>query len=292
MSRPFILCADDFGLTPGVNAAILDLCARGRLSAVSALVAAPAWREGAAALRAAGARFEVGLHLAFTEFPPLAGASSLAPSGRPRGQAGLLAAALMRRLAPGDVAREIGRQIAVFAEAMGRPPAFVDGHQHVHQFPGIGRAVVEALAAFAPSHRPWLRVCADSFGAIRRRGQGLAAALSAAAAGRPLRRLAESRGIPLNDGISGFYDVRKAAFYAGIFPRFLRAMGPRHLVVCHPGHCADAAERRVPWMACREHEFAFLAGPDFAGHCARAGVRVATFAEIAGGQSSGSRSTR
>ena len=43
MSRPFILCADDFGLTRGVNAAILELCARGRLSAVSALVAAPAW---------------------------------------------------------------------------------------------------------------------------------------------------------------------------------------------------------------------------------------------------------
>ncbi len=292
MSRPFILCADDYGLTPGVNAAILDLCACGRLSAVSALVAAPAWREGAAALRAAGVRVEIGLHLAFTEFPPLTGASSLAPSGKPRGQRSLLAAALRRALTPGDIAREIERQVSVFADATGRLPDFVDGHQHVHQFPGIARAVVEALAALAPAHRPWLRVCADSLGAIRRRGQGLAAALSAAAAGRALRRLARARGVPVNDGISGFYDVRRAASYAGIFPHFLNAMGPRHLVVCHPGHCAGEAERRAPWMACREHEFAFLAGPEFAELCVRAGVRIATFAEIAGDQSSGSRSTR
>lgn len=292
MSRPFILCADDFGLTRGVNAAILELCARGRLSAVSALVAAPAWSEGAAALRAAGARIEIGLHLAFTEFPPLAGASTLAPSGAPRGQASLLAAALNRTLAPGDVAREIDRQIAAFAEAMGCLPDFVDGHQHVHQFPVIARAVVGALAALAPGRRPWLRVCADTFGAIRRRGQGLAAALSAAAAGRSLRRQAAARGIPVNDGISGFYDVRKAASYARIFPDFLRAMGPRHVVVCHPGHCAGASERSRRWMACREHEFAFLAGAGFAEACARADVRTATFAEIAGAQSSGSRSTR
>jgi predicted glycoside hydrolase/deacetylase ChbG (UPF0249 family) len=291
MSRPYILCADDYGLTPGINAAILDLCARDRLSAVSALVAAPAWREGATPLRAAGTRIEVGLHLAFTEFPPLAGASSLAPSGKPRGQAGLMAAAMMRRLVPANIAREIERQIAVFADAMGRLPDFVDGHQHVHQFPGIARAVTDALAARAPAWRPWLRVCTDSFGAIRRRGQGLTAAVSAAAMGRPLRRMAHALGIPVNDGISGFYDVHKAASYAGIFPRFLRAMGPRHLVVCHPGYCADD-ERRAPWMACREHEFAFLAGPGFVDLCASADVRVATFAEIAGGQSSGSRSTR
>jgi chitin disaccharide deacetylase len=292
MSRPFILCADDFGLTPGVNAAILDLCARGRLSAVSALVAAPAWREGAAALRAAGPRVEIGLHLAFTEFPPLAGVSSLAPSGKPRGQARLMAAALIGALAPGDVTREIERQIEAFAAALGRPPDFVDGHQHVHQFPRIAGAVARVLAARAPGWRPWLRVCADSFGAIRRRGRGLAAALSAAAMGRPLRRLAQARGIPVNDGISGFYDVRAAESYASIFPDFLRAMGPRHLVVCHPGRCGGENERARAWMACREHEHAFLAGPDFAGLCAREGVFPATFAEIAAGQSSASRSTR
>ena len=281
MSLPFILCADDYGLAPGVNEAILALCARGRLSAVSALVTGPAWREGAAPLRAVGAGIEVGLHLSFTEFSPLTGASSLAPAGRARWQAGVMAAALMRVLDPGDVAREIERQIEAFAEAMGRLPDFVDGHQHVHQFPRIGRVLVAVLAARAPGWRPWLRVCADSLGAIRRRRHGVVAALTASIMGRGLRRLARARGIAVNGGIGGFYDVREAASYARIFPHFLRAMGARHLVVCHPGRCADDAERARPWMACREHEYAFLAGPDFADLCAHLGVRVARFAEIA-----------
>jgi hypothetical protein len=58
-------------------------------------------------------------------------------------------------------------------------------------------------------------------------------------------------------------------------------MGPRHLVVCHPGRCAGDAERARPWMACREHEYAFLASAEFAALCTRAAVRAATFAEAA-----------
>jgi predicted glycoside hydrolase/deacetylase ChbG (UPF0249 family) len=292
MSRPFVLCADDYGLTPGVDDAILDLCAKGRLSAVGAMVTAPAWQADASRLRAVGPGVEVGIHLSFTEFTPLTGASSLAPAGKPRGQAGVMAAALMRALAAGDVAREIEHQIEAFTDAMGRRPAFVDGHQHVHQFPRIAPPLVAALAARAAEWRPWLRVCAEPSARIRARGQSVIAAWTASVMGRGLRRLALTRGLAVNDGISGFYDVRKAASYAALFPSFLRAMGPRHLVVCHPGRCADDAERSRPWMGCREHEYAFLASRDFAAVCAREGVRIATFAEIAGAQSSGSRSTR
>ncbi len=282
MLRPFILCADDFGLTLGVDDAVLDLAARGRLSAVSAMVTAPAWRADASRLRALGAGTELGLHLCFTEFAPLEGASSLAPGGRPRSQGALLAAILGGRLRRDDVRREIARQIESFADAVGRRPDFVDGHHHAHQFPLIAALVAEAIAERGSAWRPWLRVCADSLASIRQRGHRVLDAAAASFLGHRLRRRAAACGIPTNDGISGFYDVRGAASYAALFPSFLRAPGPRHLVVCHPGRCADDAERRRPWMRCREHEHAFLAGPDFADLCAREGVRVATFAEVAG----------
>jgi hypothetical protein len=280
MSRPFTLCADDFGLTPGVNGAILDLAARGRVSAVSGLVTAPAWRADAARLRGLGAGVDLGLHLAFTEFPPLSGAGTLAPGGRPRGQAGLLAALVAGRISADEVRREIALQIECFADAVGRRPDHVDGHQHAHQFPLLGRLAVEAIAARAPGWRPWLRVCAERLGRIARRGQGVLDASTAALLGRGLRRRARAAGIATNDGLGGFYDVRRAASYAALFPSFLHAPGTRHLVVCHPGRCADDAERRRPWMACREHEHAFLAGPDFPAACARLGMRVARFAEL------------
>ena len=39
--RRIILCADDYGISPAVSAAIRDLIARGRINATSVMVAAP-----------------------------------------------------------------------------------------------------------------------------------------------------------------------------------------------------------------------------------------------------------
>ena len=41
--RHFWLCADDYGIAPGVNAAIRDLIARGRLNATSVMLVAPSF---------------------------------------------------------------------------------------------------------------------------------------------------------------------------------------------------------------------------------------------------------
>ena len=75
--RKIWLCADDYGIAPGVNAAIRDLIARGRLNATSAMVVAPSLtpREVAAldSLNAGGGhRAAIGLHLTLTApFRPL-----------------------------------------------------------------------------------------------------------------------------------------------------------------------------------------------------------------------------
>ncbi|WP_240489526.1 ChbG/HpnK family deacetylase [Legionella parisiensis] len=42
-SKTIILCADDFGLDPGVSAGILKLVRMGRLSAVSCMVNMPSF---------------------------------------------------------------------------------------------------------------------------------------------------------------------------------------------------------------------------------------------------------
>ena len=39
--RHIIICADDYGISPAVSAAIRDLIARGRINATSVMVAAP-----------------------------------------------------------------------------------------------------------------------------------------------------------------------------------------------------------------------------------------------------------
>ena len=69
-ARRIWLCADDYGISPGVNAAIRDLVARGRLNATSVMVVAPSFSRAEAValdmLNAAGARVAIGLHLTLT----------------------------------------------------------------------------------------------------------------------------------------------------------------------------------------------------------------------------------
>ena len=75
-ARRIILCADDYGISPAVSAAIRDLIARGRVNATSVMVAAPSFNgaEAAALREAAGAMAAIGLHVTLTApFTPLYG---------------------------------------------------------------------------------------------------------------------------------------------------------------------------------------------------------------------------
>ena len=76
MNRRIWLCADDYGISPGVNRAIRDLIENRRLNATSAMVVGPAiGREEANALKAsveANPRCAIGLHATLTApFRPL-----------------------------------------------------------------------------------------------------------------------------------------------------------------------------------------------------------------------------
>ena len=70
------LCADDYGIAPGVNTTIRDLIMRGRLNATSVMTVAPSFTRAEARslaiLNSGAARAAIGLHLTFTApFRPL-----------------------------------------------------------------------------------------------------------------------------------------------------------------------------------------------------------------------------
>src|ERR1700749_3910143 len=110
------LCADDYGISPGVNRAIRDLFERGRLNATSVMVAAPATgRDEVTSLQAAAAnspRCAIGLHVTLTapfrplsmHFRPLDGGMFL-PFAR------LLRAGALRRLDPEIIRTEVVMQL-------------------------------------------------------------------------------------------------------------------------------------------------------------------------------------
>nr|WP_295835045.1 ChbG/HpnK family deacetylase [uncultured Azospirillum sp.] len=276
---PLLLCADDYGLAPGVNAAIRDLIDQGRLTATSVMSLCPHWRSGAAALRELKGKADVGLHFTLTDQPPLGPMPTLAPDGRLPPLGRLMGWAYRGKLASpvarAEIRDELSRQIAAFTDAWGASPDYVDGHQHIHQLPGVRDAVVEALAALPGAY---VRLCAEPVATVLRRGVAVPKTLLIGGLGGGLGRMVRAGGIPANDRFAGVYDFAGSRPFAELMPRFLDGIGGRSLVMVHPG-LPDEELRRVDTLVePRRAEYDYLRSPEFAALLEARNIRLTRFA--------------
>lgn len=272
--RRIVLCADDYGISHAVNAAIRDLVLRGRLNATSVMVLTPTFDRAEAQaltiLNAGSRRVEIGLHFTLTapfrplsaDYAPLHGAAFLS-LGR------TLQSALLRKLQPGRIAREVEAQLKAFEAAFGRPPDFIDGHQHVHLFPQVRDAVLSLAKDRAP--HAWLRQCGTPPGKARL-GDRKAQLLNILSRG--FRKRAARLGLKVNPAFAGTYDFTAKADFAALFPRFLDGLPDGGVVMCHPGHVDAELQRLDPLTTLREAEYRYLAGPDFPDLLAAKGVTL------------------
>jgi len=256
------LCADDYGISPAVSAAIRDLIARRRLNAASVMVGAPSFSPAEAdALReAADTHAAIGLHVTLTgPFRPLNPHFTPLRDGAFLPLAPMAARALARRLHAMPLEDEIGRQLASFYGAFGRAPDYFDGHQHIHVFPQIREALLRVVKNNAPG--AWIRQCGRPALAYKSLGNPKALVLDRLSA--QLRRLAAANGLSTNPAFAGTYAFRPRADYEKLFPRFLDGLPDGGVVMCHPGK-VDAELRRLdPLTDLREREYAYFLGNDF-----------------------------
>jgi len=263
--RRLWLCADDYGISPAVNRAIRDLIARGRINATSVMVTAPSFSAAEAAALAAVGRpargAAIGLHFTLTApFRPSTPAyRPVAPDGAFPSLPKKLATGLLARLDPGALRAEAASQFDAFRTAFGRPPDFVDGHQHVHLLPQVGDALLDVMRAAAPT--AWIRQCGRVSQRSRRWDdpKGLLLAVLS----RRLRARSAACGIPTNPAFAGTYRFTRAAGYDALFASFLEGLPDGGLVMCHPGF-VDAELRRLDSLTVmREREYSFFAGERF-----------------------------
>lgn len=259
---PFVLCADDFGLSPAVSAGILEALAAGRITATGAMTNRPNWAVAARELAPFVGQAQIGVHLNLTAGAPLGPAPHLAPHGL-LPEIGVFLRARPSAGFRDDVAREIDRQLDAFVDVMGRAPDFVDGHQHVHGLPGVRDLLLAALERRGWAGRVWLRESADAPARIVRRGVELKKALALAWLGRGFGAQARARGFQTNHGFAGFSAFDASRDYAADFARYLRAPGERHLVMCHPGRIDDELAAVDPVTDTRAQELAFFLSDAF-----------------------------
>lgn len=272
--RHIWLCADDYGISPAVSAAIRDLVARRLINATSAMVVTPSFssREASSLREAAGARAAIGLHLTLTApFRPL---TDFVPrrNGAFLPLNGMASRALVRRLDRSRLETEIASQFAAFRDAFGRNPDYVDGHQHIHVFPQISDALVRAINREAP--QAWLRQCGRAASAPKSLADPKGYILDALSA--RLRRLAAQRGVRTNPAFAGTYSFRPNADFSKLFDEFLDGLPDGGLVMCHPGKVDRELRELDPLTDLREREYSFFLGERFPRLLAERGYALAS----------------
>ncbi len=256
-----IINADDYAMDAGVDGAILKLAETGAVTAASAMVLSPRWPEAArAACDAPPLSF--GLHFDLTS--PFAGGDFPAQSLSAlmvRAQLSLLDRALLRRQAD--------RQLEAFEKALGAPPAFADGHQHIHHLPAIREVLLEALEDHygRAKERIGLRIC------VARRWRGMKAAVIANTGANRLSRLALERGHPVNSDFAGVYDFANGAGISGLWQAWAATLhGPLPLIMCHVAANTGEPAEGDPIRQARFREFEWLASEQFRLFCQRSAL--------------------
>ena len=291
--RRLIINADDFGLTPGVNRAIVEAHEHGVVSSATLMANGQAFDE-AVGLARSQPRLSVGCHVVLVDGTPLLNKTQIhslvehaswtgsTPSFR-RGICKFAALALLGRLAPDEIEAEAKAQIGKLQSA-GVAVTHLDSHKHTHLFPHVLRPLLRAAKACG------IRAIRNPFERIR--GAHLAARPS-------LYRRWTEVGI-LHSLAKQFRDAtRQAAMIApdGTFAivatgalndRLLRLIvenlpdGSWELV-CHPGYY-DAALQRVHTRLrqSRERELRILTSESTRELLAANGIQVISYRELVG----------
>lgn len=234
MAQPrILLCADDFAISRGTSQVIAELVRTRCINAVSCMTAAPGWMRDAELLLGAVVEnpdVEIGLHLTLSGEQPLGRLSCQDAAGRLPGPDRLLARCLTGGINADEFSREIERQFDAFCVRVGRPPDFVDAHQHVHVYPVLRHLVVGAVATYSPD--AWVRVPSDRLTRMLSRpfaGKAVGSALHCTG----FRGLLKRYGLRSNSSFAGHYDFGSG--YSDLLDRFLVGASDFHVVMCHPG---------------------------------------------------------
>ena len=149
--KRLIVNADDFGMTPGVNRAVMEAHQNGILTSTTLMVTGAAADE-AMRLALAAKTLDVGCHVVLLEGTPILSGNeipSLAVTGFDgttrfrRSFSRFIKAALTNRLRGEDIYREAKAQIMRLQDA-GFEVLHLDTHKHAHVFPNVFRPLLRA----------------------------------------------------------------------------------------------------------------------------------------------------
>jgi predicted glycoside hydrolase/deacetylase ChbG (UPF0249 family) len=254
-----ILNADDFGLTAGVNRAIIELHWAGSLTSAT-LMAKAAATEAAIEIARSAPSLGAGCHVVLVDGEPVLPADELltlvvSSTGRFHPTLG----AFLKRLSTGrirstEIEAETAAQIALL-QKRGLRLTHIDTHKHTHMFPAVLRPVLRAAKAAGirairnPFEPAWSLRATPGAPFIRRTEVRLLRLFEPA-----FRRIVAEEGFTTTDGAIGV--LATGTLDESTVNSLLRNLPPGVWeLVSHPGYNdADLARAHTRLLASRETE--------------------------------------
>lgn len=259
-----IVNADDYGLTPGINAAIQALFDKRALTSATLMAAAP--KAGAAMSFAhQHASFGVGCHIVLLDGDPVAPPSEVASLLRPSSTSfyptlgEFLRALFAGRIRPEHIEREAAAQLTLLANS-GIQPTHVDTHKHTHMFPDVLNGVLRAAKSAGlrairnPFEPAWSVAATKSAPRLRKTEVNILRGLYC----KRFEHAVQQAGLATTGGTIGI--AATGSLDASTLRDILQAMpaGTWELV-CHPGHVDEALHQVTTRLReSREIEFESL----------------------------------
>lgn len=284
--RRLIVNADDFGLTSGVNRAIIEGNQSGIITSATLMANAQA-SEAAIDLAKAQPSLKTGCHVVLIDGVPLTENLPSLTNGLRRFGTSLkqfAIAAVRKQITAGEIECEVEAQIHKI-QARGITVTHVDSHKHTHMFPHVLRPLLRAAKAcgvravrnpFEPMHS-WPTGMVLSTPGVWLRSVGVMGFQMFAPA---FRRAINKEGMVSTDGtvgiaVTGLLDQQKLL-------RILEALpeGTWELV-CHPGYSdADLQAAGTRLTQSREIELSALTSADTKKALARLHIELISYADL------------
>lgn len=272
-----ILSADDFGISPAVDEGILMLIEKNIISSVSCMVTGtnPSLTKNLDQLKRYDKKIDVGLHLVLTDHEPLVAHSVssglIGKSGHFHSLKSLGLRAYSGQVSPDSLDLEIKNQVESFTSIFGRGPDFIDGHQHIQQYPVIRNSIMIAMKSFPslkyirianlPNH--WIWSSAKSV-SPRFAIENLALAIP----GRQAAAVFAKENIPHNRYLLGYYRHTPDVQFKTIFSKYLSIKPQsKDIFFCHPGFIDEHLKKVDSLVSSRLDNLKFLLSAEFEDLC-------------------------
>jgi chitin disaccharide deacetylase len=284
-TKRLIVNADDFGLTSGVNRAIIEGHTRGAVTSATLMANMSAF-DSAVRLAKEHPSLGVGLHINITQGRPVAEALRVGSLLNDRGEFWGTSGAVFKRLLAGrlkieEVVVELRAQIEKALNA-GLRLTHVDSHKHTHALPQICEAIISTVkdyginAVRAPRERWRFDRGAESFEVIKQSAGAFGISQLCRVSDAKLKRSDMKKP-------DFFFGVARTGFWTKpwLIDLIERLPAGASELMCHPGYeDAELDVVKTRLRASRTNELRLLTDPDVVAKLKENGVELINFSGL------------